>query len=116
MIQSQAGAAEMKWRSGRYGLHGAVREVWDRVSASGRFEIADRVALRGAATHAIHLAKEAVDIAYEACGSDAIFEHHPIQQRFQDIHTITQHLQGRRAHYETIGQLALGLEPDRQWL
>ena len=116
VIQSQVGAAEMKWRSGRYGLHGAVREVWDRVSATGRFEIADRVALRGAATHAIHLAKEAVDIAYEACGSDAIFEHHPIQQRFQDIHTITQHLQGRRAHYETIGQLALGLEPDRQWL
>ena len=74
------------------------------------------VALRGAATHAIHLAKEAVDIAYEACGSDAIFEHHPIQQRFQDIHAITQHLQGRRAHYETIGQFTLGLEPDRQWL
>ena len=116
VIQSQVGAAEMKWRSGRYGLNGAVRDVWDRVSATGRFEVADRVALRGAATHAIHLAKEAVDIAYEACGSDAIFEHHPIQQRFQDIHTITQHLQGRRAHYETIGQLALGLEPDRQWL
>ena len=74
------------------------------------------VALRGAATHAIHLAKETVDIAYEACGSDAIFERHPIQQRFQDIHTITQHLQGRLAHYETIGQFALGLEPDRQWL
>ena len=116
VIQSQVGAAEMKWRSGRYGLHGAVREVWDRVCTSGRFEIADRVALRGAATHAIHLAKEAVDIAYEACGSDAIFEHHPIQQRFQDIHAITQHLQGRRAHYETIGQFTLGLEPDRQWL
>ena len=116
VIQSQVGAAEMKWRAGRYGLHGAVREVWDRVSATGRFEVADRVALRGAATHAIHLAKETVDIAYEACGSDAIFEHHPIQQRFQDIHTITQHLQGRHAHYETIGQLALGLEPDRQWL
>ena len=116
VIQSQVGTAEMKWRSGRYGLHGAVREVWDRVCTSGRFEIADRVALRGAATHAIHLAKEAVDIAYEACGSDAIFEHHPIQQRFQDIHAITQHLQGRRAHYETIGQFALGLEPDRQWL
>ena len=116
VVQSQVGAAEMKWRSGRYGLHGAVREVWDRVSTTGRFEIGDRVALRGAATHAIHLAKETVDIAYEACGSDAIFERHPIQQRFQDIHTITQHLQGRLAHYETIGQFALGLEPDRQWL
>ena len=116
VVQSQVGAAEMKWRSGRYGLHGAVREVWERVRATGRFEIGDRVALRGAATHAIHLAKEAIDIAYEACGSDAIFEHHPIQQRFQDIHAITQHLQGRRAHYETIGQFALGLDPDPQWL
>ena len=116
VIQSQVGKAEMKWRSARYGLHGAVREVWDRVSASGVFEMKDRIALRGAATHAIHLAKETVDIAYEACGSDAIFEHHPIQRRFQDIHAITQHLQGRLAHYETIGQFALGLEPDQQWL
>ena len=116
VIQSQVGKAEMKWRSARYGLHGAVREVWDRVSASGVFEMKDRIALRGAATHAIHLAKETVDIAYEACGSDAIFEHHPIQRRFQDIHAITQHLQGRLAHYETIGQFALGLDPDQQWL
>ena len=100
VLQSEVGKAEMRWRSGRYGLHGAVREVWERVRAHGRLELSDQIALRGAATHAIHLAKETVDIAYEACGSDAIF----------------QHLQGRKAHYETIGQFMLGLEPDRQWL
>ena len=116
VVQAQVGRAEMKWRTGRYGLRGAVREVWDRVSASGRLELADRIALRGAATHAIHLAKETVDVAYEACGSDAIFERHPVQRRFQDVHAITQHLQGRHAHYETVGQFTLGLEPDRQWL
>ena len=116
VIQSQVGRAEMKWRSGRHGLRGAVREVWERVSETGRLELADRIALRGAATHAIHLAKETVDIAYEACGSDAIFERHPVQRRFQDVHAITQHLQGRLAHYETVGQFMLGLEPSRRWL
>lgn len=116
VVQSRAGMAEMRWRTARHGLHGAAREVWQRVSDRGRLETADRVALRGAATHAIHLAKEAVDIVYEAAGSDAIFEHQPIQRRFQDIHAITQHIQGRLAHYETVGQFMLGLEPDPQWL
>lgn len=116
VVQAQLGQAEMRWRSGRYGLHGAVRDVWARVQANDGLELEDQIALRGAATHAIHLAKEAVDIVYEACGSDAIFEYHPLQRCFQDIHAITQHVQGRLAHYEAVGQFLLGLEPDPQWL
>ena len=71
----------------------------------------ERIILRLAATHAIRMAAQVVDLAYNLCGSDAIFETNPIQRQFQDIHVITQHGQGRLAHYETAGQYFLGLEP-----
>ena len=37
----------------------------------------------------------------------------PIQRYFQDIHVISQHTQGRLAHYELIGKHALGLKVDQ---
>jgi hypothetical protein len=41
----------------------------------------------------------------------------PFEQRFRDIHTVSQQLQGRQEHFETVGQYLLGLEPDNlAWL
>jgi len=36
--------------------------------------------------------------------------------RFHDIHAVTQQLQGRQAHFETVGQFLLGHEPDTSFL
>ena len=44
-----------------------------------------------------------------AAGATAIYEEHPLQRAFQDIHVISQHLQARRAHYELVGRYWLGL-------
>jgi hypothetical protein len=54
-----------------------------------------------------------VDSVYHACGVTAIFEGNPIQRCFQDIHVISQHTQGRLAHYELIGKHALGVKVDQ---
>ena len=70
-----------------------------------------RIALRLAGTHAIRQSAEVLDIAYNLSGSTSIFADRAIQRRFQDIHVITQQVQGREAHYETAGQFFLGLEP-----
>ena len=40
----------------------------------------------------------------------------PFERRFRDIHAVTQQLQGRQAHFETVGQFLLGLDPDTQFL
>jgi hypothetical protein len=41
----------------------------------------------------------------------------PFEQRSRDIHTVSQQLQGRQEHFETVGQYLLGLEPDNlAWL
>jgi len=40
----------------------------------------------------------------------------PFERRFRDIHTVSQQLQGRQQHFETVGQYLLGLAPDTAWL
>lgn len=112
VVQRQVGEAETVWASARAFLHESAREIWEHVCDRHEISMKQRIRLRMASTHAIRLAARAVDMAYEVAGSDAIFESQPLQRRFQDIHVITQHVQGRGAHYESIGRFLLGLEPD----
>ena len=45
-------------------------------------------------------------------GVDAIFPGSPFERRFRDIHTLSQQIQSRDAHYETVGQVLLGNPPE----
>ena len=112
MIQNMVGHAEADLRSGRALLRETVREVWASTSANGEITLDERAALRLATTHGIRLAVQVVDAVYNAAGATAIYESHILQRHFQDIHVISQHLQGRLAHYELVGQHWLGLKVD----
>ena len=111
VIQRQIGQAEARWAAAKALLREAVANVWQAVCTNGAIAMAERIALRMAGTHAIREAAAVVDIAYNLSGSTSIFADRAIQRRFQDIHVITQQVQGREAHYETAGQFFLGLEP-----
>jgi alkylation response protein AidB-like acyl-CoA dehydrogenase len=89
-----------------------MANVWKALSAGSLITVEQRVIVRMAATHAIHKAREAVDFAYNAAGATAIFENHPLERRFRDIHTVTQQLQGRLSHFETVGAWMMGADAD----
>ena len=112
IVQREIGRAEAIWGSARAFLLEAAAAAWESACQVHALTVEERIRLRLASTHAIRMAASAVDIAYEVCGSDSIFEHKPIQRRFQDAHVITQQIQGRMAHYDTAGQFFLGLEPE----
>ena len=112
IVQFAVGKAEASLRSGRAFFMEAVSELWDEVSSTGALTLDRRAALRIAATHAIRLSAEIVDSLYNACGATAVFEGNPIQRYFQDIHVITQHVQGHLSHYELVGRHWLGLQID----
>jgi alkylation response protein AidB-like acyl-CoA dehydrogenase len=112
MIQADVGHAEAHLRSGRALLSETVREIWAGVSSSGTIGLDQRAALRLATTHAIRLAVRVVDTVYNAAGATAIYEQNLLQRHFQDIHVISQHLQGRLSHYELVGRHVLGLKVD----
>jgi indole-3-acetate monooxygenase len=109
MVQADIGQAEAHLRAGRAFLTEAVRDLWTAVSTTATMSLDQRAALRIAATHAIHLAVQVVDTVYHAAGATSIYEDHPLQRAFQDIHVISQHLQARRTHYEMVGRYWLGL-------
>jgi alkylation response protein AidB-like acyl-CoA dehydrogenase len=112
MIQVGVGQAEADLRSARAFLTETVREVWQHVTTVGAPSLEQRATLRLATTHAIRLAARVIDTVYNAAGATAAYESHLLQRHFQDIHVITQHLQGRLSHYELVGRHWLGLAVD----
>ena len=111
MVQVSVGQAEAALRSGRAFLLETVRDIWSEATAGG-VTLERRAVLRLATTHGIRLAAQVIDTVYNAAGATVAYQGNLIQRHFQDIHVITQHLQGRPAHYELVGRHWLGLPVD----
>ena len=131
VVQSQVAQAEARLGSARTYLLASLDEIWRDRSARrsrGRAErsveagrvhalsLEQRMRIRLAATYGIHAAKDVVDFAYQTAGATAVFQGSGFERRFRDMHAVTQQLQGRMAHFETVGCFLLGLEPDTTWL
>ena len=112
VVQSNLAQAEVNLRAARGFVLQSMAEVWKTLEAGAMITVEQRVTIRMAATNAIHKAREAVDFAYNAAGATAIFDNHPLERRFRDIHTVTQQLQGRLSHFETVGAWMLGVDAD----
>ena len=115
VVQSGLAQAEANLRAGRAYLLQSMTDIWKHLCAGNMITVDQRMTIRMASTHAIHKGREAVDFAYNAAGATAIFDNHPLERRFRDIHTVTQQLQGRASHFETVGAWMLGAEADLTW-
>jgi alkylation response protein AidB-like acyl-CoA dehydrogenase len=116
VVQSQVAQSEARLRSARMFLLGSLAEIWGDVGRSGALALEQRMTIRLAATYAIHQARDVADTVYAAAGSSAIFTAGAFERRFRDMHAVTQQLQGRASHFETVGQFLLGLEADTQFV
>jgi len=116
VVQSGLAQAEVNLRAARGFVLQSMAEIWKHLCAGSMITVAQRITVRMAATNAIHKAREAVDFAYNAAGATAIFDNHPLERRFRDIHTVTQQLQGRLSHFETVGAWMMGVETDLTWV
>jgi indole-3-acetate monooxygenase len=116
VVQSGFAQAEVNLRAARAYLLQTMAEIWKHLCAGSMITVEQRMTVRMASTHAIHRGREAVDFAYNAAGATAIFDTHPLERRFRDIHTVTQQLQGRLSHFETVGAWMLGADADLTWV
>ena len=112
VVQSNLAQAEVNLRAARGYVLQSMADIWKELCDGAMISVAQRITMRLAATHAIHKAREAVDFAYNAAGATAIFENHPLERRFRDMHTVTQQLQGQLRHFETVGAWMMGVEAD----
>jgi alkylation response protein AidB-like acyl-CoA dehydrogenase len=116
VTQTEIAEAEAKLRAARMYLRGTLGEVWQSVERANDLSIDERMAMRLAASQAIKEAAGIADFAYHAAGATAIFESNPFERRFRDMHAITQQLQGRRSHFETVGKYLLEVDYDPAFL
>jgi len=112
VVQSGLAQAEVNLRAARAYVLQSMAEIWRDLCGGAIITVAQRITVRMAATNAILKAREAVDFAYHTAGATAIFDTHPLERRFRDMHTVTQQLQGRMSHFETVGAWMLDAEAD----
>ena len=116
VVQSRVAVAEARLAASRSYLMGSLREISDAVRRTSVLTLEQRTVIRLASTFAIQEARDIADLLYRAAGSTSIFESGAFERRFRDINTVTQQLQGREMHFETVGRLLLGLEADQTWM
>ena len=112
VVQSGLAQAEVNLRAARAYVLQSMAEIWSDLCAGAMITVAQRITVRMAATNAILKSREAVDFAYHTAGATSIFDNHPLERRFRDMHTVTQQLQGRMSHFETVGAWMLGADAD----
>jgi indole-3-acetate monooxygenase len=79
---------------------------------TGAMGVEDRAKVRLATTNAIIGAIDVADRVHKAAGVSAIFVgKSPFERRWRDIHTLSQQIQARDAHFEVVGQVMLGDPP-----
>lgn len=110
-VQAEVARADAKLGAARAYLLETLAEIHARAEAAAPIDVPDRARVRLAGAHAIHAAIEVADFAYKAAGVDAIFPGTPFMRRFRDIHTLSQQIQSRDAHFEAVGQVLLGVPP-----
>jgi alkylation response protein AidB-like acyl-CoA dehydrogenase len=111
VIQSGVAQAEGRLRSARAFLVEMIRESWQTACSGDPFPVEQRARLRVAITWAMNQAREVADYAYQATGTNGIFESSPFERRFRDMHTVSQQGQGHMINFEFAGRVFLGLPP-----
>jgi alkylation response protein AidB-like acyl-CoA dehydrogenase len=110
-VQAGIARAEAQVGAARAYLLDTLADVYRRAKPRTPIEVADRARIRLAASHAIHAAMAVADQTHKACGVDGIFPGSPFERRFRDMHTLSQQIQSRDSHYESIGRVLLGEPP-----
>jgi indole-3-acetate monooxygenase len=111
-VQEALSRSEARLGSARAFLTDEVGAAWQRACDGGAVDLGVRARLRMAATHAVESSAEVVDAMYRAAGGTSIYDSCPLQQRFRDIHTATQHMMVAQPTWEVTGRVLLGLDTD----
>jgi alkylation response protein AidB-like acyl-CoA dehydrogenase len=112
MVRTDVARCEARLGAARAYLFETLASVYAHADALAPLAVAERARVRLAATHAIHEAIAVTDASYRAAGADAIVAGGAFARRFRDIHTLSQQIQARAAHFEAVGAVLLGAPPE----
>jgi len=110
VVQSNVAQMQARLGAARAFLVETLSDIWSADNA-WVIDVPSRARVRLTCAFAIQAAETVADYTYKAAGVDAIFLGTPFERRFRDMHTLSQQIQSRTAHFESVGQIMLGIEP-----
>ena len=110
VFQTQVAQLEAQLSSARAYQQSVLERVSNTVFQTYDLQQSDRAEIRLATTYAINQATEVVQQVYKLSGSSAIFENAPFERRFRDMHAVSQQMQARHTHFETVGRYMMNLD------
>jgi alkylation response protein AidB-like acyl-CoA dehydrogenase len=116
VVQSDVAHREAALGSGRAFLTEILQDVWSTAGEMAPIDTAARIRVRLGCAQLIKSAIETADYVYKAAGVSAIFKGTPFERRFRDMHTLSQQIQSRDAHFEMVGKLMFNGDPDGVFL
>jgi indole-3-acetate monooxygenase len=116
VVQAEIARREANLGAARAWLVEILKDIWAEADDVAPIDLDARVRVRLGCAHAIHTAVEIADTVYKAAGTSAIFLGTPFERRFRDIHTLSQQIQSREAHFETVGRVMFNGDPDGVFL
>jgi alkylation response protein AidB-like acyl-CoA dehydrogenase len=112
LVQSDVARHEAALGAARAYLIDVLKEAWESADEIEPLDALQRARVRLACSHAIQNALDVSDRVYKAAGTSAIFLGTPFERRFRDVHTLSQQIQSRDAHFEAVGRVMLNGDPD----
>jgi alkylation response protein AidB-like acyl-CoA dehydrogenase len=112
VAQERLGRAEAILRSARAFAYETMTEVWELTRAGHPVTLEQRGQVLLAAAHAAQASAEVTDLMFTSAGSSALVKRSPLERLFRDASVLRQHGFVCAGRYETVAQIALGLEPD----
>jgi alkylation response protein AidB-like acyl-CoA dehydrogenase len=115
VVQGLIGRSDARLRAARTWLIQVLTTAQTQAQ-DGPLRLDDKMDIRQAATFAIAEARDVVNALWHEAGATAIFDAQPFEHRFRDMNAVSQQVQGRAAHFETIGQHKLGMAANQRWV
>jgi alkylation response protein AidB-like acyl-CoA dehydrogenase len=105
--QAKLAQAEALVRSARAFLYEVLDGMW-QTQCEGLAPTETQLSLRElAVVHAVQSSAQAVNLLFDAAGSDAVYAGCPLERCFRDLHVIAQHMAGSTNRYEQIGRFLM---------
>jgi alkylation response protein AidB-like acyl-CoA dehydrogenase len=108
-VQQALGRAEALLGAARSYAYATVGELWDVLCDGGEPNEELRVRFRLMLAHVNQSCRDAVGQLFTATGGSAIYTRNPIERRFRDVNTLSQHALAHDRTFELAGKALLGL-------
>jgi indole-3-acetate monooxygenase len=92
LVQYEYGRVEAAVESAHALAVDVVGQAWDEVLLGDALSPATASRIGLAMRHSLLAAKDAVDLAFTAAGAGVVYDDHPLQRCFRDLHTAGQHV------------------------